>query len=95
MFDVRRKLTRAVYVFALVVLTVFASPYEVGSKLSNATTIRPLPSSIEEMKWPHPLPVLRDSVSKDPLGFGLLALSYGEQQSLTTTRVSNETSVRG
>ena len=66
MFDVRLKFTRAVYFFALVGLTVFASPYEAGSKLSDATTARPQPASIEEMKWPHRLPVLRDSVSKEP-----------------------------
>jgi hypothetical protein len=85
MFDVRRKFMRAVYVFTLVVLTVFASPYEAGSKFSDATTARPRPASIEEMKWPHRLPVLRDSVSKDPLGDGLLSL----------TRAANEPNVRG
>jgi hypothetical protein len=35
MFDVRRTSIRAIQVCALVVLTVFASPYEVGS--SSAT----------------------------------------------------------
>ena len=44
MFDVRRKFTRGAYVFALLVLTVFASPYEVGSKLSEATTARLRPA---------------------------------------------------
>jgi hypothetical protein len=95
MFDVRRKLTRAVYVFALVVLTVFASPYEVGSKLSDATTAPPRPASIEEMKWPHRLPVLRDSMPRDPLGVGLLSFSDGRRQSLTKTDASNEPNVRG
>jgi hypothetical protein len=66
MFDVHGKFARAAYVLALVVLTVFASPYEVGSKLSDATA-RPKPASIEEVKWPHRLPVLTDPVSKDPL----------------------------
>lgn len=73
MFDVRRKFTRAAYVFALVALTVFASPYELGSKLSGITTARPRPTSIEEMKWPHRLPVLTDPVSRDPLRDGLLS----------------------
>ena len=95
MFDVRRKFMRAVYVFALVMLTVFASPYEVGSKLSDATTARPRPASIKELKWPHRPPVLRDSVSKDPLGDGLLSSCNGVGQSLTTTRASDEPSVRG
>ena len=95
MFDVRRKFVRAIHVFALVVLTVFASPYEVRSKLSDATRALPRPASIEEMKWPHRLPVLRDSVSKDPLGDGLLSFCDAVGQSLTTTRASNERNVRG
>jgi hypothetical protein len=95
MFDVRRKFMRVVYVFVVVVLTVFASPYQAGSKLSNATTARPRPASIEEMKWPHRPPVLRDSVSKDPLGVGLLSFSYEERQSLTKTGASSEPNVRG
>jgi hypothetical protein len=95
MFDVRRQFMKAVYVFALVVLTVFASPYEVGSKLSDATRTLRRPASIEEMKWPHPLPVLKDSVSKDPLGDGLLSFCDGVGQLLITTRASNEPNVRG
>jgi hypothetical protein len=85
MFDVRRKFTRAVYLFALVVLTVFASPYEVGSKLSDATTARPQPALIEQLKWPHRLPVLKDSVSKDPLSDGMLSFM----------RAANEPYLRG
>jgi hypothetical protein len=85
MFDVRRKFTRAVYVFALAVLTVFASPYEVGSKLSDATTARPRPASIEEMSWPHRLPVLTDPVSKDPVSDGMLSFCDGAVQSLNSS----------
>jgi hypothetical protein len=95
MFDVRRKSMRAIHVFALVVVTVFAYPYEVGSKLSDATRALPRPASIEEMKWSHRLPVLRDSVSKDPLGDGLLSFCDGVGQLLITTRASNEPNVRG
>jgi len=85
MFDVRRKFTRGAYVFALLVLTVFASPYEVGSKLSDATTSRLRPALVEEVKSPHRLPVLRDSVSKDPLSDGMLSF----------TCAANEPNIRG
>jgi hypothetical protein len=95
MFDVRRKFTRGAYVFALVVFTVFASPYEVGSKLSDATTAQPRPASIEDMKWPHHLPVLTDPVSKDPLSDKLLSFCDGQRQLLTKTRAANEPYVRG
>ncbi|MGA7236169.1 MAG: hypothetical protein WBY44_10845 [Bryobacteraceae bacterium] len=95
MFDVRRKFTRGAYVFALVVFTVFASPYEVGSKLSDATTAQPRPASIEDMKWPHRLPVLTDPVSKDPLSDKLLSFCDGQRQLLTKTRAANEPYVRG
>jgi hypothetical protein len=47
------------------------------------------------MKWPHRLPVLRDSVSKDALGDGLLSSCDALGQSLTTTRALNEPSVLG
>ena len=95
MLVVRRKFERAIRGFVLVVLTVFASPYEAGSKPSDATRALPRPASIEEMKSPHRLPVLRDSVSKDPLGDGLLSSCDGVGQLLTTTRVSNGPNARG
>ncbi len=85
MFDVHRKFTRAGYLFALVVLTAFASPYELGPKLSDATTARPRPASFEEMKWPQRRPVLTDPVSKDPLSDRLLSFCDGERPSLTKT----------
>ncbi len=95
MFDVRLKFTRAVYFFALVGLTVFASPYEAGSKLSDTITLRPQPASIQDMKWPHRQPVLRDSLSKEPLGDGLLSFCDGAGQSPTKARAPNEPNIRG